>query len=290
MKKVILMRGLPGSGKSTYAKKLLAEQPGVYKRINRDELRMMFDNGAMTNKNEAFVKKVRDMLILEALNEGVNVIVDDTNLSEKTIAGVKALLQEYQMEKNDEIAVEVKEMEADVEECVIRDSKRETPVGEKVIKRMHRQFFHADPEYCQQDTSLPKAIICDLDGTIALLNKRNPFNASKCDKDLLNIPVATVIKNHIQLGYKIILLSGRQDNAREPTERWLNQHGFTYDQLLMRATKDMRKDSIIKKEIYHKFIEGKYFIEFVLDDRNQVVDMWRKELGLPCFQVYYGDF
>jgi len=58
----------------------------------------------------------------------------------------------------------------------------------------------------------------------------------------------------------------------------------------MRKEDDMRKDAIIKRELFDNFIEGKYQIEFVLDDRNQVVDLWRNELKLSCFQVYYGDF
>jgi hypothetical protein len=58
----------------------------------------------------------------------------------------------------------------------------------------------------------------------------------------------------------------------------------------MRKAKDNRKDSIIKREIFSEHIHNQYFIEFVLDDRNQVVDTWRKDLKLTCFQVNYGDF
>jgi hypothetical protein len=67
-------------------------------------------------------------------------------------------------------------------------------------------------------------------------------------------------------------------------------HQIPFDELLMRKTGDNRKDSIIKKEIFMEHVQNKYFIEFILDDRNQVVDMWRNDLQLPCFQVYYGDF
>lgn len=147
-----------------------------------------------------------------------------------------------------------------------------------------------EPTYCDQNPDLPKAIICDLDGTLALMNGRNPFNASKCDNDLLHHPVANLLKNYKKIGYKILLVSGREERYKEPTLRFLEKHEIGYDNLMMRKTKDNRKDSIIKTEIYHEFIKEKYFIEFVLDDRNQVVDTWRKDLKLPCFQVYYGDF
>lgn len=46
----------------------------------------------------------------------------------------------------------------------------------------------------------------------------------------------------------------------------------------------------MKRELYETFVEGKYNVRLVLDDRNQVVDMWRDELGLTCFQVAPGDF
>lgn len=147
-----------------------------------------------------------------------------------------------------------------------------------------------EPAYCEQNPDLPKAIICDLDGTLALMNGRNPFDASSCDNDLIHHPVANLLRNYKTLGYKILLVSGREDLYKEPTLRFLEKHAIAFDDLLMRKAKDYRKDSIIKTEIYENFIKGNYFIEFVLDDRNQVVDTWRRELKLPCFQVFYGDF
>ena len=137
---------------------------------------------------------------------------------------------------------------------------------------------------------MPKAVICDLDGTLSLLNGRDPYNAAICDNDLLNAPVASVLQMAKAQGYKVILLSGREDKYREPTLRFLAKHQIDYDLLLMRTTNDFRKDNIIKRELFEQEIQGKYFINFLLDDRNQVVDMWRKDLHLPCFQVNYGDF
>ncbi|KLT71426.1 AAA family ATPase [Flavobacterium sp. ABG] len=290
MRKVILMKGLPGSGKSTLAKKIISENPETYKRINRDDLRAMFDNGFTSQKNEKFVKKIRDILITKSLEEGKSLVIDDTNLSETNLRRVSQLVEEYNAKFNEKVLVEVIEVNTDVEVCIERDASRAKPVGEKVIRKMHRQFFKDSPEYCVQNSELPKAIICDLDGTLALMNGRNPFDASKCDEDELNNPVANVLRNYKKLGYKILLVSGREDQYREPTLRFLAKHEIGYDALIMRKTKDYRKDSIIKTEIYNEFIKDNYFVEFVLDDRNQVVDTWRNDLKLPCFQVYYGDF
>jgi predicted kinase len=290
MKKVIILRGLPGSGKSTYAKKLVSEIPNSYKRINRDELRMMFDNGCLTNGNEKFIKKVRDLLIIKALEEGKHVIVDDTNLSPTNEARIRQLVKEFNKANSDDVMVEIKEMGTPLEVCIERDAQREKPVGERVIKQMYRQFYFKDLEYAKQNPDLPKALICDLDGTLAILNGRNPFNASTCEEDKLNIPVATLIKNYYQMGFKIILISGREEKSRKMTENWLKKHEIPFEELYMRKEADFRKDSVVKREIFDQNIISKFQIEFVLDDRDQVVDMWRNEVRLPCFQVNYGDF
>ncbi len=283
------MRGLPGSGKSTYAKQLVAEAPNTYKRINRDDLRAMFDNGHWSQGNEKFVKKIRDVLIIKALEEGKHVIVDDTNLSSTNETRVRQLVQEFNKNHNDTVQVEVKEMETTLQECIARDAKRPKPVGAKRIRDMHRQFY-AVQSLLEQNADLPKGIICDLDGTLALMNGRNPFDAAKCEDDILNKPVAKILKTFQDLGHKILLLSGRKEEHKPQTINWLIKNNITYDLLELRKTPDNRADTIVKKELFYEHIDGKYFVEFVLDDRDQVVDLWRNELGLTCFQVNYGDF
>jgi len=296
MKTIYILKGLPASGKSTYAKKLLKENPGTYKRINRDDLREMFDGYHLSNDNEKFAKKVRDLLILEALDAGKHVIVDDTNLSDKNLNRITQLADIHRKKTGNTVKVEVKEFEIELEEAIERDSKRERPVGKKVIERMHRHHYgegvtdDRGPNYMKQDKKLPPAIICDLDGTLAIIKDRSPFDASKCEQDLLNEPIAEIVKSYSERGTRIILLSGRQDKHMEQTKNWLAKYDIPYDDLLMRKTKDGRKDSVIKKEIVANNITGKYFVRFVLDDRDQVVDMWRREIGFACLQVNYGDF
>ena len=290
MKKVIIMRGLPGSGKSTYARKLLEDNPHVYKRINRDELRKMFDDGKVSRGNEKFVKQIRDVLIMKALESGKSVIVDDLNLSSKNENRIQQLVDEYCKKSGEQVKVEIKEMETSMLESMKRDAQRDQPVGKSVIRRLARQFDKEGPRYRDQDESLPKAILCDLDGTLAILNGRDPFMAKDCYNDELNKPVADLVKLKAASGSKILLFSGRLDTYKEDTIRWLEKHEIPYDALEMRKAGDQRKDSIVKKEFFEALAGGKYFVEFVLDDRNQVVDLWRDELHLPCFQVYYGDF
>ena len=145
---------------------------------------------------------------------------------------------------------------------------------------------------------LQKAIICDLDGTLSFANGRDWYNASTCDEDKLNHPVAEVVHWAYDNGYAIIFLSGREAKYSEPTIKFLEKHGFYAKDgkvlpryfLHMRHTDDFRKDSIVKRELYEDFVKDKYNVSFLLDDRQQVVDMWRLAFGLTVFQVAPGDF
>lgn len=144
-----------------------------------------------------------------------------------------------------------------------------------------------------QSTGLPRAIICDLDGTLALLGKRSPYDTARATEDLLNLPVANVIEvyaNQKAFDVRLILISGREERYRDITEAWLAKHGVAnYEALYLRPSGDRRKDYIVKGEVYERDIKDKYDVLFVLEDRDQVVRMWR-DLGLTCFQVAYGDF
>ena len=294
MKKVIILKGLPASGKSTYAKKILKENPAAYKRINKDELRAMLDASYFSKNNEKFVLQVRDFIIMEALREGKHLIIDDTNLAAKHETRIRELVEAYKKESGHQVVIEVKFFDIPLEECIRRDLKRPNSVGERVIRKMYQRYIVKEdertPNYMLQNPDLPKAIICDLDGTLAILNGRNPFIAEKCEEDDLHQPIANIVKQYYQLGHTIILLSGRLDTYKPPTLRWLEKHNIPYHALFMRVAGDTRRDATVKKEFYEKQILGKYFVEFILDDRNQVVDLWRKELKLPCLQVNYGDF
>jgi hypothetical protein len=88
-----------------------------------------------------------------------------------------------------------------------------------------------------------------------------------------------------------LFVSGRNSGCREQTEAWLVMAGYGkfLDTLFMREEGDNRKDSEIKLELFNNHIRNNYYVELVLDDRDQVVQLWRS-LGLHCFQVNYGNF
>lgn len=290
--KVIITRGLPGAGKTYWAKKMVESHQGHYKRISKDDLRAMLDNGIWSKSNEKNILYVRDNLMNMLLVQGYSVIIDDTNLAPKHEETIRGEVLELMGKM---VKVEVKDFtNVSLEECIKRDQKRSNPVGEKVIKDMYKQFLKPPKKPVLAILNGKYAVICDLDGTLALF-EGNPYNRD-FSKDTPNFPVIHIINQYLKTKDRIIFVSGRDDLYREQTIQWLMEHldfpkkdSDDYIELYMRKHGDVRKDSIVKEEIFHEHIEGKYNIRFILDDRNQMVEMWR-DLGLPCLQVAEGDF
>jgi len=279
MKKVYLTKGLPGSGKSTWAKEMVSKNPNSYKRVNKDDLRAMLDNGKHSEDAEKFILNVRDSIILLALENGKHVIVDDTNLAEKHENRIRQLIKgkaELIIQDFTNIPLEV---------CIKRDLLRTNSVGEKVIRDMYKQFILKTETY-QEDNNLPKAILVDIDGTLAKMENRSPFDWSKVIEDKCNEVIKNIVKAY---NGTVIIFSGRDSVCREDTIKWLKSNNIKFDGLFMREEGNNEKDSIVKRRLFEDNIRGKYYIEYVLDDRNQVVDMWRN-MGLTCLQVAEGDF
>lgn len=136
-KRVIICQGLPGSGKTTWAKKLIDEYPHQYKRISKDDLRSMLDNGLHSRSNENFIVKVRDWLIWQILHDGKSVIIDDTNLHDKHIYSIRESIEKWNKEFNQQVSVEIKSfLDVPIDQCIENDLNRQNPVGEKVIRDM----------------------------------------------------------------------------------------------------------------------------------------------------------
>ena len=288
MKQLIILKGLPASGKSTWAKAQVANNPGKYIRINKDMLRAMLDESHWTKGNEKFILDTRDKLVLMALADGKHVIVDDTNLDPKHEEHLRKLVEGQGVE------VQVKSFDADVDTCVERDAARvgADRVGEKVIRNMYNRYLKLpDPTPPVFNPALPEAIIVDIDGTLALHNGRGPYDTSLYHTDTLNKPVADIVKMYEQAEeeVRVLVVSGRDAAFRQVTSDWLNKNRLFYNQLLMRPEGDKRRDDLVKRELYDQHIKDKYNVLFVLDDRDRVVAMWRS-LGLTCLQVAPGDF
>ena len=276
-----MLKGLPASGKSTYAKELVAKDHN-WVRVNKDDLRAMMNGGVFSGKLEKQVVRTERKLAEDALKIGKSVVIDDTNFNPDHEEYFRQLAKMYMEE------FEVKFFDTPLEVCIERDNKRPNGVGEAVIRRMYNQYLKPQPAVYEHNMSLPTAIICDIDGTLAHMKDRSPYDWSRVGEDDVD-PIIKNLLDTVKNKYVIILTSGRDEVCREETEKWLEENDIPYEILLMRSVDNIRKDSIVKRELFERYIRDYYNIEFVLDDRNQVVDMWRS-LGLKCLQVQEGDF
>jgi predicted kinase len=298
MTKVIILQGIPGSGKTTWAKDFCHENKN-YIRVNRDDLRRMRGDYLLPDQ-EILITDFEMNCIFSSLERGYNVIVDSTNINPKfNKEMVNKIKKSYPYTE-----IEFKLFDVTLEEAIKRDENRIDSVGKDVIIKMYNNYLHLNEtnklvpvfdeviiEKINQDSNLPHCIICDIDGTIALRGNRNPFDWNKVDEDLPNKSVIKLVSDLISYGYLVFFFSGRDEICRAKTYNWLMSHGIvSYNQsLFMRTHNDNRPDEIIKKELFDTYVKDKYYIEFILDDRNKVVKMWR-DMGLDCLQVDEGAF
>lgn len=282
--KLIMTKGLSASGKSTWAREQVEKGQGNVKRVCKDDLRAMLDNGAHSDGREKAVLAARDTLVGTFLALGHTVIVDDTNLAPKHEQRL------WEIARAHNVAFEVKDFtHVSVEECLKRDRKRSNYVGEQVILKQYNDYLAPKAEPPTHDMSKHDCVIVDLDGTLADISHRSPYDASTCEDDILRHHVAQAV--HAYRAWHqvfVILVSGRNEKYRAETERWLAKHGIVYHSLHMRPDEDGRKDYVFKEEVYLNEIKPTFNVLGVWDDRPSVIrNCWRKH-GLPVFNCGDG--
>lgn len=298
--KLIITRGLPASGKTTLAREWVAEDPARRGRVNRDDLRAMVnDRTFIKGATEQLIIGCRDAAISALLREGVDVICDDTNLPSRTVRDLRKLAKKAGAE------FEVVDLtDVDVATCIERDAQRERTVGEDVIRDQHMRFVNGKPhplpvaddppdatgmDVYEPDPDLPSAVLVDVDGTVAIMCGRSPYDETRVHEDRPNLPVIRAVQAMDMAGYELVFMSARTAACREATDAWIKRHVGDFAELHMRAEGDMRKDSVVKAELFDRHIRGRWNIVGVFDDRRQVVDMWRAA-GLTVFHVAEGEF
>jgi len=306
MTTLIVTRGLPGCGKSTRARAWVDEDHEHGARVNRDDLRQMIDSGVfIKGVTERRIQIARDSLIRSLLKRGQDVVCDDTNLPLRTVRDLRKIAQSVGAD------FEVWDMtDVPLDICLVRDAEREDkiPVGAGVIKDMYTRFIKgreyplsvpeepaaalAEIEPYVPVAGATKAILVDLDGTAAHMGTRDPFDETRVHEDVPDPVVAEIVQLYIRAGYWIVFCSGRTAGCYDKTSDWLEKHivpgTYNWD-LFMRPVGDTRADYQVKLDLFNKHIRPVYDIKFALDDRDQVVRLWRA-LGIKCLQVAEGNF
>lgn len=298
---VYVTQGLPGSGKSTYAKSIDAL------RVSLDDLRLMMGwNGpeSWSRSKEDVAIEAMMSLVEAAVDEQQDVIVDNTHLH----ARLPGILRRRVGGRANFVVKSFKDVS--LEECIKRDSYRESPVGEAAIRKMAKNSkFQLTDDYLNiwpeiepdpQSFELPECIIVDLDGTLAIHGSRGPYEAEKCDTDTVDDAVLSVVCDFahsmrtIGLDYKVFFMSGREGtpSVHEKTLTWL-KNIESLDcvewELHMREDGDGRPDFLVKHDMYVAHIRNQHRPLFVMDDRDQMVRYYRS-LGIKTFQCGYGNF
>ena len=318
---LILTRGIPASGKDTWAREWVSEDPGWRVRVNRDDERFQtygvyhFEGPKdVVRHMEENMTSLEQAKVEAALKAKLSVVVSDTNLTHKF---AKEWLR---LAKKLGVRAEFRDFNVPLDEAIFRNQKRGEEGGravpEDVIRSFHQRFVNKktgllnpypvlDPtfepvvrKYTRPDESedKKKVVLVDIDGTLANMapSGRGPFEWHRVGEDE---PIQNVIDIVVSLhdaGYHIVFMSGRDEVCRAETIEWLHNNVLRMEEwrrteLHMRPNEDFRKDSEIKSELFWKHVGEKYDVVAVFDDRQQVVDMWRN-MGLTVAQVAPGDF
>lgn len=290
MSKLIICVGLPASGKSFWARKMVETDPEHYVRVNYDDLRIMLvgekNLWRRTKTNEAvepIVVAASKMLVTELLSQHFNVIVDNTNLSEKT----QSMWNRFAFKHSDEF--EIKDFrDISLATCLERDAKRTPSVGARVVREMYDRYIKPTYQVIQHNDALSNCIIVDLDGVLADFSQtRGSYEWDKIHLDKVNQSILEMV-NLYKKDHKIIIITSRDKGICEgPTLKWLKDNKISYDEIYFRSDESRKKNissDLVKKDLYTRFVEPRFNVTLVLEDYEPNVFMFRK-LGLTVFKV-----
>lgn len=298
MTKLTIMRGMSGSGKSTWAR----AQPNAVV-VSRDDLRVALfgsDGQDYWQRNdvrqcEEVVTVAEHSTIRAALGAGKDVISDNTNIEPKFMSTIAKIGWEHDAD------VQIKFMDCSLPVAKAQNKARALSGGrnvpDDVIAKQYKRLQETkNAKLTRPEAQVvvpyegapgkPKAFLVDIDGTLAhMRDYRRPFDWKSVHLDDVDDIVADVVQAMWTSGeYQVIVMSGRDEECRDITWRWLEDNGIPFDYLFMRKNKDMRKDNIVKHELFDTHVRDNFDVQFVIDDRWQVCKMWL-EMGLKVFNV-----
>ena len=295
-KKLIICRGIPGSGKSTFAHTWVAESPTTRIRLNNDDIRRMFGPYWIPER-EKLVHDTKYHTALNAMARGFDIIVDNMNLNPKEIEFWNDVVKGFNnIQDGYEYVIEFKDFfNISLDECLRRDATRENPVGEKAIREIWKRYKHfiqtSEVEKVVNNLRKPTGkvpcIVIDMDSTVCFNTTKRPWfgegAAEGMMKDIPNLGVLRLVESWS--GY-LVIATGRDTSQAEVTKKWLNKHSIFPDEYYFRTEGDYRKGVEVKKEQIERIAE-KYNISAIIDDCQPIVDMYRS-MGYTVLQPNTG--
>lgn len=139
MSKIILCRGIQGSGKSTWAKQWVAEDPEHRVRFNNDDVRNMLGVYWVPSR-ESIVSTMREAFLMAAISNSYDIVIDNMNLSQRDLDYYKLKVIAYNVTYAKNMVLEFKDFKTPLDVCIARDSKREHPIGEVTIRETYKKY------------------------------------------------------------------------------------------------------------------------------------------------------
>lgn len=233
------------------------------------------------------------------ITKKMNIIADNTNLHPKQEVYYRSVVDEHNFKVQNGGEGELYEFSikdftnVPIGECLIRNRNRPGNIPDKVIYDMYNSYLKKEVPALEQDKTLPKALVVDLDGTMALMVNRSPYEMNKVYDDEVNQPIVDLVKIMQATGHRIYFISGRDQVAYDDTVRWLKDKagmGAASYNLFLRPDKDPRPDTQFKKDVFEAELKGKYYVDFWIEDRWRMTHAVRNELGITCLQCADGHF
>lgn len=145
-RKIILTRGIQGSGKTTYARNWTLEDPEHRVRFNNDDIRNMLGKYWVPSR-ENIVADLKKTFLHSAMTYGYDIVVDNMNLNPKEVKYFQDIIKNWNNPKGivpavvrDVYEIEFKDFKTPLEICIERDSKRENPIGAGVITSTYNRY------------------------------------------------------------------------------------------------------------------------------------------------------
>lgn len=304
-RKIIIARGIPGSGKSTWARAWVGESPETRIRINNDDIRNMLGDYWVPSR-EDLVSFIKHKSAVAAMGHGYDIVVDNMNLNPKEINFWETIVNSHNKdtERVDlgftkyKYEIEFKDFFIPVEECIKRDAIRPNPIGEKTIREIWKKYRHfiqttAVEKYVNNmrafDLSKPNCVVIDMDSTMCFnMSKRPWYGKGSTEMMLDDVPNVNMVKL-LQIIHKycpVIVCTGRDTSQKEVTKQWLAKYDIFPTKIYMRQANDFRKGVEIKEELINQILE-EYNIIAIFEDSEPIVQKLR-DMGLTVLQPNKG--
>lgn len=139
MSKIILCRGIQGSGKSTYSRQWAEQDPEKRLRYSNDDIRTMLGKYWVPSR-ESVVRNAKIAIITEAMEQGFDIIIDNMNLNPDEVKYYQGIINEFNERRGIKYTLEFIDFKTPLEVCIERDSKRPNPIGREVITNTYEKY------------------------------------------------------------------------------------------------------------------------------------------------------